>query len=78
MKAELPKLDCSTTHSNSVFGQISTQACVSHLEVTLGLHEPPHDPKCAEEVPIGVSCQAGDDGVVWPLVWGHAVGVLLI
>ena len=51
---------------------------VSHLEVTLGLHEPPHDPKRAEEVPIGVGCQAGDDGMVRPLVWCHTVGVLLV
>lgn len=46
--------------------------------MALGLHEAPHDPKGAEEVPIGVGSQAGDDGVVGPLVWGHTVGVLLI
>lgn len=49
-----------------------------HLEVSLGLHEPPHDPKRAEEIPIGVGGQAGDDGVVWPLVRRHTVGVLLV
>ena len=46
--------------------------------MALGLHEAPHDPKGAEEVPIGVSGQAWNDGVVGPLVWGHTVGVLLI
>ena len=51
---------------------------VSNLEMALGLHEALHDPKGAEEVPIGVSGQAWNDGVVGPLVWGHTVGVLLI
>lgn len=50
----------------------------SDLEMTLGLHEAPHDPKGAEEVPIGVSCQAWDDGVVGPLMGGNTVGVLLV
>ena len=40
----------------------------SDLEMALGVHEAPHDPKGAEEVPIGVSGQAWDDGVVGLLV----------
>lgn len=46
--------------------------------MALGLHEAPHDPKGAEEVSIGVGCQAWDDGVVGPLVGGNTVGVLLV
>ena len=51
---------------------------VSDLEMALGLHEAPHDPKGAEEVPVGVSRQAWDDGVVGPLMGGNTVGVLLV
>ena len=51
---------------------------VSDLEMALGLHEAPHDPKGAEEVPVGVGCQARDDGVVGSLVGGDTVGVFLI
>ena len=46
--------------------------------MALGLHEAPHDPEGAEEVPAGVGRQAWDDGVVGPLVGGNTVGVLLI
>lgn len=46
--------------------------------MALGLHEAPHDPKGAEQVPIVVCGQPRDDGVVGPLVGRHTVGMLFI
>ena len=46
--------------------------------MALGLHEPPHDPKGTEEIPIGVCGQAWDNRMVGPLEGRHTVGVLLI
>ena len=46
--------------------------------MALGLHESTHHPKGTEEIPIGVSGKAWDDGVIGSLMWGNTVGVFLI
>ncbi len=48
------------------------------LQMPLGLHEPTHDPKGTEKVPIRVCGQPWYNGVVWSLVWSHTVWMLLI
>ena len=53
------------------------EACPGpHLQVPLGLLEGAHDTEGAEQLPIGVRGDAGDDGVVGPLARAQAVGVL--
>ena len=44
--------------------------------MALGLLEGAHDAKGAEQIAIGVSCDAWNDGVVRPLARAQAVGVL--
>ena len=46
--------------------------------MALGLHEAPHDPEGAEEVPVGVCGKAWDDGVVGPFERPHTVGMLFV
>ena len=50
----------------------------THLHMPLGLHEASHDPKGAEQLPIGIGGQPWNDGVIWALAGGQAVGVPLL
>ena len=46
--------------------------------MALRLLEGAHDSEGAEQVSLWVGGQAGDDGVVGPLAWPQAVGVLWV